>query len=317
MKIVAVEPIGISANLAQQLVEKFKGMGHDFVCYADRKEDEVTLIERMQDADIVIVSNIKISSAVLERCSRLKMLSVAFTGIDHIDLNYCRQRHIAICNASGYATKAVGELAIGLMLDVYRNITSFDASIRKGGSRGMHLGKQLYGKTAGIVGTGAIGCQTAELLLAFGCKVVAWSRTKKQQLIDKGVEYLDLEDLMSVADIVSLHVPLTDETYHLIDAKKLSLCKSSAILINTARGNVIDNTALAIALKEGKLAGAGIDVFETEPPLPPHHPLFEAPHCVMIPHVGYATEEAFAHRINIVLDNIYAYLSGKVINNCL
>ena len=131
------------------------------------------------------------------------------------------------------------------------------------------------------------------------------------------VIYLDLETLMAVSDIISVHVPLTEETYHLINASKLALCKPSAILVNTARGNVVDNEALAMALKQEKLAGAGLDVFEMEPPLPKDYPLFNAPHCVLVPHVGYATEEAFAQRINIVLENIYAYLSGKVINKCL
>ncbi len=317
MKIVAVEPIGISVDLAQELEKKFKILGHDFVFYADRKEDEPTLIERMREADIVIVSNIKLSSNVLSHCTHLQMLSVAFTGIDHIDVAYCKEHQITICNASGYATMAVSELAIGLMLDIYRHITLLDSEIRQGGSRGACLGRQLYGKTVGIVGTGAIGCKTAELLLSFGCKVVAWSRTQKQELIDKGVQYLDLETLMAVSDIISVHVPLTEETYHLINASKLALCKPSAILVNTARGNVVDNEALAMALKQEKLAGAGLDVFEMEPPLPKDYPLFNAPHCVLVPHVGYATEEAFAQRINIVLENIYAYLSGKVINKCL
>jgi D-3-phosphoglycerate dehydrogenase len=304
MKIVAVEPIGISAERALDIQNALAKKGHEFVWHADRKEDAETLVERMQDAEVVIISNIPLPATVLSKCPKLRFLNVAFTGLDHIDLDYCKEHGIKVKNASGYATQAVAELAVGLMIDVLRKITALDGSIRQGGVRGAFLGRELHGKTVGIVGTGAIGIRTAQLLQAFGCKVVAWSRTQKPEVTAIGITYVSLEDLMRTSDIVSLHVPLTGETKHLISREMLALCKPTAILINTARGNVVDMGALAESLRDGSLAGAGIDVYEKEPPLPADHPLLSAPNCVLVPHVGYATREAFDIRIDIVLNNL-------------
>lgn len=304
MKIVAVEPIGISAERAKEIQYQLAQKGHEFVWYADRKEDAVTLVERMQDADVAIVSNIPMPAEVLSKCPKLQFLNVAFTGLDHIDLDYCEAHRIRVKNASGYATQGVAELAVGLMIDVLRQITYLDGSIRKGGVRGAFLGRELRGKTVGIVGTGAIGIRTAQLLQAFGCKLIAWSRTERQEVMEMGITYVSLDDLMRRSDIISLHVPMTPETNGLISRELLALCKPSAILINTARGKVVDMIALAEALRDGRLAGAGIDVYEKEPPLPQDHPLLNAPNCVLVPHVGYATREAFDDRIEIVLGNL-------------
>lgn len=304
MKIVSVEPIGISENRAQEIAAELAKDNHEFICYRDRKEDAATLIERMKDAEVVIVSNIKIGADILSQCPKLKMLDVAFTGLDHIDLDYCQAHNIEVKNASGYATEGVAELAIGLMLDVYRHITALDADIRQGGTRNNFLGKELRGKRVGIVGTGAIGIRTALLLQCFGCEVVAWSRSQKADILAHNIPYVTLEELMSTCDIISLHVPLTKETHHLISRELLEKCKPTAVIINTARGNVVDIDALADLLKAGKLGGAGIDVYEKEPPLAENHPLFSAPNCVLVPHVGYATREAFDDRIDIVLNNL-------------
>ena len=304
MKIVAVEPIGISAERAEVIRQYLANNGHEFVWYADRKEDAETLVERMKDAEVVIISNIPLREEVLSQCPKLQFLNVAFTGLDHIDLDYCKAHDILVKNASGYATEAVAELAIGLMIDVLRKITCLDGSIRQGGVRGAFLGRELRGKTVGIVGTGAIGIRTVELLKAFGCRVIAWSRTHKPEVLNLGVAYVTLEGLMRDSDIISLHVPLTSETKHLINKEMLALCKPTAILINTARGNVVDMDALAECLRDGKIAGAGIDVYEKEPPLPADHPLLNAPNCVLVPHVGYATREAFDDRIEIILGNL-------------
>lgn len=304
MKIVSVEPIGISENRAQEIAAELAKDNHEFICYRDRKEDAATLIERMKDAEVVIVSNIKIGADILSQCPKLKMLDVAFTGLDHIDLDYCQAHNIEVKNASGYATEGVAELAIGLMLDVYRHITALDADIRQGGTRNNFLGKELRGKRVGIVGTGAIGIRTALLLQCFGCEVVAWSRSQKADILAHNIPYVTLEELMSTCDIISLHVPLTKETHHLISRELLEKCKPTAVIINTARGNVVDIDALADLLKAGKLGGAGIDVYEKEPPLAENHPLFSSPNCVLVPHVGYATREAFDDRIDIVLGNL-------------
>lgn len=309
MKIVAVEPIGISRQRAEELAERYAAKGCDFVVYPDRKEDEQTLVERMKDADVVIVSNIRLSRNVLEQCPKLKFLNVAFTGLDHIDQDYCREKGIVIRNASGYATQAVAELAVGLMLDVYRKITPFDASTRNLQGRNNILGRELHGKTVGLVGTGAIGLRTAAILKAFGCRLLAYSRTERQEALDMGIEYTTLEDLMQRSDIISLHTPLTAQTKGLISREMLELCKPSAIIINTARGAVIDNKALAEMLNEGCISGAGIDVYEYEPPLQSNHPLLSAKNVVLLPHVAFATEESFSIRVDIILRNLDEYLA--------
>ncbi|MBQ2303360.1 MAG: hydroxyacid dehydrogenase [Bacteroidales bacterium] len=309
MKVVAVEPIGISRQRAEELVERYTAKGCDFVVYPDRKEDEQTLVERMKDADVVIVSNIRLSREVLEQCPKLKFLNVAFTGLDHIDQDYCREKGIVIRNASGYATQAVAELAVGLMLDVYRKITPFDASTRNLQGRNNILGRELHGKTVGLVGTGAIGLRTAAILKAFGCRLLAYSRTERQEALDMGIEYTTLEDLMQRSDIISLHTPLTAQTKGLISREMLELCKPSAIIINTARGAVIDNEVLAEMLNKDCIAGAGIDVYEYEPPLQSNHPLLSAKNVVLLPHVAFATEESFSIRVDIILRNLDEYLA--------
>ena len=308
MKIVAVEPLGISAQKAEEISVEFAGQGHEFVFYADRKEDEESLKVRMKDAEIALISNIPLRSSVLSACPKLKYIALAFTGMDHIDLKYCQEHGIKVQNASGYSTRAVAELAIGLMLDVFRKITWLDAQTRRLAGRGNFLGRELYGKTVGLVGTGAIGTYTARLLQAFGCRLLAYNLSEHAEIKEMGIPYVSLADLMRQSDIISLHLPLTEETHHLVSKEMLALCKPSAILVNTARGNVVDIDALAVALREGRLAGAGMDVYEKEPPLPENHPLLDAPNVVLVPHVGYATREAFDIRIEIELDHIRQYL---------
>ncbi|MBR1774123.1 MAG: hydroxyacid dehydrogenase [Bacteroidales bacterium] len=308
LKIIAVEPIGINDAKEQELKELFAKYSCTFTLYKDRKEDNETLISRIADSDVVIISNIPLKKEVLSHCPNIKLLAVAFTGIDHIDVAYCKERNIEIINAAGYATEAVSELAIGLMLDVMRKLSEMNANIRVGGTRNNFLGTELKGKTVGIVGMGAIGRRTALLLKAFGCNVLANSRKEHLQYTRQGIKYVDLPTLMQSSDIISLHVPLTEETYHLIDAKMLSLCKSSAIIINTARGNVVDMDVLAQMLHEGRLLGAGIDVYEKEPPLSSDHPLLNAKNCVCVPHIAFATRESFDERIEIVKNNIVSWL---------
>jgi D-3-phosphoglycerate dehydrogenase len=311
MKITCVEPLGISEKRFIELQNNFAAKGHTFNFFTDRREDEETLVDRMKDSDIVIISNIKLPASVLQQCPKLKYLSVAFTGLDHIDLAYCSQHNIAVQNAAGYSTTAVSELAVELMLDVLRKVTELDGTIRQGGSRGAFLGRELKGKTVGIVGTGAIGIATMRLLKAFGCTLLAYSRSQRSESIELGAEYCNLDTLMQRSDIVTLHVPMTAETHHLISAEKIALMKPTAILINTARGNVVDIEALAKALKENKIAGAGIDVYEKEPPLATSHPLLNTPNCVAVPHIGYATREAFDIRADIVIDHVWNYINKQ------
>ena len=308
MNIVCVESLGIPQARFEELKAHYAAMGHGFTYYMDRKEDEPTLIERMRDADVAVISNIKLSAAVLSQCTKLKYLSVAFTGLDHIDLEYCKAHIITVQNAAGYSTTAVSELAVGMMLDLLRNIVTLNEKIRQGGSRGTFLGRELRSKTVGVVGTGAIGTATIRLLLAFGAKVIAWSRTERTEVIALGVEYMPLDELLKKSDIVSLHVPLCDATRGLIGERELSLMKPTALLVNTARGPVCDIAAVGKALVDGRISGAAFDVFEQEPPLPIDHLLLSTNRCLTTPHVAFATEESFAARADIVFGHVDDYL---------
>lgn len=311
MKIIVMEPLGISKEKLGLLAQPFIQAGDEFVAYADRAADEQQLIARIADADVVIVANQPLSGEVIAACSNLKLLSVAFTGVDHIALAACRAKNITVCNAAGYSTNAVAELTFGLAISVIRNIVPCDARCRSCSTKDGLVGFELYGKTFGVVGTGAIGSRVAQIARAFGCHVIASSRTEKPELQAAGVEYVPLETLLQTADFISLHVPLTEATKNLIDDKAVALMKPGAVLLNTSRGPVIDSEAVAAALNDGRLGGAGIDVFENEPPIAAEHPLCGAKNAVLTPHVAFASREALEKRAEIVFANINCWLEGK------
>lgn len=308
MNIVFIEPLGVCESTIQSECQLLKENGHEITVYGNRNENEDVLIERAQEADVVVVSNIPLKKHFFESCPKLKMLSVAFTGLDHIDLETCRQRNIIVCNSAGYSTQAVAELAIGMMIAVYRKIVGGDAITRIGGDRQNFLGSELGGKTVGIIGTGAIGRQVAKLAIAFGCRIIAWNRTPRNI---PGIRMVDKTVLLREADIISLHIPLTKETTDFIGEAELGEMSPHTILINTARGAVVNQEALYNALKRGRIAGAAIDVYDKEPPLPANHELFNVPNLLMLPHMGYATKEAFDHRLKIVIRNIVVWMNGQ------
>lgn len=311
MKIVVIEPLGIPMENLKATAEKIIGEKADIVYYDTKTTDTAELSERGKDADIIVVSNLPLKREVLENCKNLKMISVAFTGVDHIAMDYCREKGIIVSNCAGYSTESVAELVFGMLISLYRNIIRCDEAVRNGGTKDGLVGFEIKGKKFGIVGTGAIGLKTAEIAKAFGCKVYAYSRTQKEI---EGITYLPLDELLSECDIISLHVPLTESTKGLINAEKLALMKKTAVLINTARGPVVDSSALAEALADGKIAGACIDVFENEPPVAKEHPLLNAPNVIATPHIAFATAEAMEIRAGMVFENVTAYIDGKPIN---
>lgn len=310
MKIVVMEPLGVALEKINALAAALQAAGHEFVYYTSKEAQQDKLLERVQDADIIMLANQPLSAEIINACPKLKMLSVAFTGVDHVALDACRARNILVCNAAGYSTNAVAELTFGLAISVIRNIVPCDARCRKAGTKDGLVGFELFGKTFGVVGTGAIGARVAKIAAAFGCKVLAYSRTAKQELVDAGVQYVSLDELLAQSDFVSLHVPLTDATRGLINAAAIAKMKQGAVLLNTARGPVVDSAALAEALNAGKLAGAGIDVFEGEPPIAENHPLCSAKNTVLTPHVAFASREALETRADIVFANIEKWLNG-------
>lgn len=311
MKIVVMEPLGVAMEKIENLSASLKSAGHEFIYYTTKETQQDKLLARVQDADIIMLANQPLSAEIINACPNLKMLSVAFTGVDHIALDACRTRNILVCNAAGYSTNAVAELTFGLAISVIRNIVPCDARCRNAETKDGLVGFELFGKTFGVVGTGAIGSRVAKIAAAFGCKVLAYSRTEKQELVAAGVKYVSLDELLAESDFVSLHVPLTDATRNLIDAVAIAKMKQGAVLLNTARGAVVDSKALADALNAGKLSGAGIDVFENEPPLAKNHPLCSAKNTVVTPHVAFASREALEKRADIVFVNIEKWLAGE------
>ncbi len=308
MKIVFLEPLGLKVQQIEKACEGLKKAGHEVVIFSDRNENPDELKHRAESAEVVVGSNIPLRKDFLDACPKLKMLSIAFTGLDHIDMEECQKRGIVVKNAAGYSTEAVAELAIALMIDVYRKVLENDVITRRCQRKGIMPGREIGGKTLGIIGMGNIGQRVAQLANAFGCKVLAWNRTPKR--VD-GVTFVDKETLLKESDIVTLHIALNAETRGFITEKDFAMMKTSSVLINTARGPMVDELALATALKQGRIAGAATDVYGTEPPLRQDNPLFGAPNLVMLPHIGFATEEAFILRLGIVVENITRYINEE------
>lgn len=306
MKIVFLEPLGVSVESIENECKILTDLGHEVTIYHDRCPEKN--IERSIDADIVIQSNMPLRKEYFDACPNLKMLSIAFTGLDHIDLAECKRRGIVVNNAAGYSTEAVAEEVICMMIGLYRHVIDNDKITRSCSRNALLPGREIAGKTIGIIGMGAIGQRTAKLAQAFGCKVIAWNRTPKE--VD-GVEMVSKETLLREADIITLHIALNDETRNFITAKEINMMKESAIIINAARGPVVNCKDLADALRCGRIAGAAVDVYDKEPPLDNDNPLFEAPNTMLLPHIGFATEEAFATRLKIVVANVIRFLDNK------
>ena len=308
MKLVITEPLGISEAQAEVLKKEYLPADLEMVYCNTPPKDDAEKAARAQGAELVMLANMPFKENVLKELKDVKLLSVAFTGVDHVGMDYCKEHGIVVSNCSGYANEAVSELAIGLTLALYRRMIASDKAVREGKTRAGLLGIELSGKTFGVIGAGAIGKRTSALAKAFGCEVVFYNRGETEI---KGAKFVELDELLAVSDVISLHVPLTAETKGLIGAKEIAKMKKTALLINAARGPVVDSKALADALKEGRIAGAGIDVFEGEPPIAGDHPLLNAPNVILAPHIGFATQEAMEKRAVIAFKNVQAYLAGK------
>jgi len=311
MNIVLLEPLAVSKEVLNKLSCELVEAGHTFTHYDSVEKDINVLKERVKDADILIIANNPLKGDVIRAAKNLKYISVAFTGVDHVDKEACMERGIKVSNAAGYSTDSVAELTVGMIIAALRNVLPCDERTRNLGTKDGLVGFELKGKTVGIVGTGAIGLRVAEILKVFNCKLLGYSRTEKQEGKNLGVKYVSLEELLRESDIVTLHTPLNAETKHLINKERIAMMKKSSILINAARGAVVDSTALAEALNQGIIGAAAIDVFENEPPIEKNHPLLNAKNTILTPHIAFATKESMIYRAEITFDNVYAYLKGE------
>lgn len=309
MKIVLLEPLGLPETTIERYAKELEKDGHTFTAYP-KDTDPAVQIERAKDADVIMIANMPLSGQVIENCPNLKFIDVAFTGVDHVDLEAAKRCGVKVSNAAGYSTQAVAELALCMMLSLSRNVPQVEKRCREGGTKDGLVGFEIQGKTVGIVGAGTIGTRLAQLLAPFSCRVLAYSRHPRED--KKGlVEYVTLDALLEQSDVVTLHCPLTDETRGMIGREQLAKMKPTALLINTARGPVVDAAALAEALNEGRIAGAGVDVFDVEPPLPAESPLLHSKNTLVTPHVAFASAESMEARAGIVFDNIRAWMDGN------
>ena len=304
MKIVFLEPLGLTVEAIERACDNLKKQGHEVVVYPDRKPE--LNIERAAGADIILESNMPLRKDFFDACPNLKMLSIAFTGLDHIDMDECKRRGIVVMNAAGYSTEAVAEETICMMIGLYRHVIENDKITRSCKGPSIAPGREIAGKTVGIIGMGAIGQRTAALAQAFGCKVIAWNRTPKQ--VD-GVTFVDKETLLKESDIVALHIALNNETRNFLTAKDFAMMKPTAVIVNAARGPVVNTNDLAEALKNGVIAGAALDVYDGEPPLSSDNPILKAPNTMLLPHIGFATKEAFEERLKIVVGNVERFVT--------
>ena len=290
--------------------------GFRVAVYDSLPRDEEELAQRLQGAHSTI--NVRSSSpftgAVLERCPQLRHVAVFGIGYDNVDVRAARSRRITVTNTPGYATVAVAEATLALMLGVLRRVPQHHRVVQEGRWTEAQAVGQLYGKTLGVIGVGAIGQRVVELGRALGMRVLAWTfHPTPERAQALGVTFCSLEELLGNADIVTLHVPLTAESGGLLGRRELALMKPTAVLVNTARGSLVEEEALVEALRQGRIAGTGLDVFDREP-LPPDHPLTGLDNVVLSPHLGSVTPEAQYEGLKMAVDNVVNLWLGNGTN---
>ena len=311
MKISLIDPLLVYDKIIESHKEKIEKLGHEFQYFKKSASDDEKIIERLKDSDVAIITNNKFSKNVIEN-TNLKLIDVSFTGFNHVDIEACNEKNIIVENASGYSDDSVAELVLGLTISLMRKFNENRKNMYEDESFKV-VGQIIKGKTVGVVGTGKIGIRVIELFKAFGANILAYSRSEKDEVKNLGAKYVSLDELLKNSDIVTIHLPQNKETCGFIGQNELDLMKDKAILINCARGPIVDNDYLAKLLNEDKLR-AGIDVFDMEPPIDKNYPLRNAKNTVLTNHVGFLTQEAMDIRCEIVFDNLYKFLDGKIVN---
>ena len=284
-----------------------------------RTQGKEEIIARIGNSDIVLLNKVPINSEILDACPSIKLICCLSTGYNVVDIQAARARNIPVCNVPAYSTAAVSQFTFALLLELCHRIGHHDKTV--------HDGKwsacpdfcywdtpqmELAGKTMGIIGFGRIGQAVGRIAVAMGMKVLAYSRSRRPEG-EKIAAYVDLDTLLTKSDIVSLHCPLFPETENLINAAAIAKMKNGAILLNTARGQIIDEAAVADALYSGKLRGAAMDVVSEEP-IRSDNPLLTAPNCIITPHMAWAPMETRQRILDVTVENINGYLSGNPVN---
>ena len=316
LKIVILD--GFTLNPGDLSWEGFEALG-EVTVYQNTEESDI--LNRSIEADILITNKTPLKKAVLERLPKLKYIGVLATGYDVVDIEYARDRKIPVTNVPGYGSNAVAQQVFAFILDFANKIRTHYQSVSMGEwqDRGefsyfLEPLMELSDKTIGIIGLGQIGKRVAEIALAFNMKVLAYSRNRKDIFQDSAnFKWVDLEYLYKNSDFITLHLPLSKETEEMINYKAIDSMKSSAIIINTARGKLINEEDLAKALNSSKIAGAALDVLASEPPSA-DNPLLKAKNCIITPHIAWAAREARSRLMNIAVNNLNSYIDGDIIN---
>lgn len=308
MKIIVLD--GNALNPGDLSYDCLNGFG-DVTVYP-RTESEAEAIARIGDSEIVLVNKVPITESLLAACPNIRYIGVQATGYNIVDCEAAKKRGIPVTNVPSYGTAAVAQFTFGLLLEICHKIGHHDHLVHSGAWE--HCGSfcfwdtpqmELAGKTMGIIGYGRIGQAVAALSRAFGMRVLAYSRNKRAE----STEYVDLDTLLKNSDILSLHCPLFPETEKMINRDTIAKMKDGAIVLNTARGGLIDEAAVADALRSGKLRAAAVDVVSREP-IDGANPLLTAPNCIITPHMAWAPIESRQRLLDCVADNIRAFLEG-------
>ena len=272
---------------------------------------------RIGDAEFVFLNKCRMDEQILSQCPNLKWVGIIATGTDNLDLEACRRHGVSVANVPGYSTYSVAQMTFSLLLAICQCAERYDRAVKDGfwqlgipQSYGLLPQMELYGKTFGVYGYGSIGRQSARIAKAFGMRVLVCTRTVRPEYAADGVEFVDLDTLLRQSDVLSLHCPATPQTRGLISAEALQKMKRGAILLNTARGALVEEAAVTEALHTGQLGFYGADAFATEP-LPADSPLRKEPHALLTPHIAWTTKEALQNLMDITTQNLRSFLDGN------
>ena len=278
------------------------------------------MVGHIADSDIVILDKPPITRALLDQCPSVKMITLFATGYNQIDVVAAREKGIPVCNVPGYSSYAVSQLAAALLLEICTQVGRHSEAVRAGKWKDASFFceiapglTEIAGKTVGVIGYGGIGQAFGRIMKAMGAKLLVYSRHRHPELEDELTRWASLEEIYAESDVISLHCPLNDDSRGMIDAAALAKMKDGVILINTARGALIDEQAVAEALRAGKLRALGQDVFAVEP-ISPDNPLRTAPNAYLTPHMGWAPRETRARLVELVAGNVRAFLEGRPVN---
>ena len=310
MKIVMLD--GYTTNPGDLNYDAFKKFG-EFVWYDRTEKTKAAVLERAKDAEIIITNKTPITAEIIDELDNCRYIGLMSTGFDAVDVKHARKKGITVCNVPTYTTDAVAQMTFALIMAIYNRVEHHSNMVHSGTWANCpdfcfwdSPLTELRGKTIGLFGFGKIARAVAEVALAFKMNVIAYSRSSFEY---SGVESVDLDTLLSNSDILSLHAPFNEQTNNIINADTIAKMKDGSVLINTARGKLIDDNALAVALKSGKIRGAGLDVLSIEPPKD-GNPLFGIRNCIITPHISWAAIETRERLVGIVADNLANFLNG-------